>query len=312
MSAPTTLTEAIKSPSAKPALPKPHPRTTRILKWVRRAHMYTGLFMAPWVLMYGLSGFVFNHVGWFGGNQRAHFGGGEYAAAGLDDAVSRERWAAAIVDELNSKLGEGAARLALVGDVAPEFNGFATLPATDRSSGAAATLFVDFDDRGGFVQKRTGAPAAVPTDVPRAVTPVLDAKAVENLTAQFSGLALKADPAISGYAFGAPVIPDMMFRCNLRTGAVTMRPARSMEPAVFLMRLHMAHHYPKTFGWWMLWAVIVDFAALLLCFWAVTGIVMWIQMKNVRYSGAFMVVLALLATATVGVAMHAIITRFQT
>ena len=36
-----------------------------LMKQLRRAHMYAGLFMTPWVLLYGLSGFAFNHSSWF-------------------------------------------------------------------------------------------------------------------------------------------------------------------------------------------------------------------------------------------------------
>src|SRR6185295_18378971 len=35
------------------------------MKIVRRTHMYAGLFLAPWVAMYGFSGLIFNHGGWF-------------------------------------------------------------------------------------------------------------------------------------------------------------------------------------------------------------------------------------------------------
>ncbi len=40
--------------------------------YVRRIHMYTALFLTPWVLMYALSSLVFNHFatirGWYGEN----------------------------------------------------------------------------------------------------------------------------------------------------------------------------------------------------------------------------------------------------
>jgi hypothetical protein len=34
-------------------------------KLIRRSHMYLGLFLAPWMLMYGASTFVMNHRAWF-------------------------------------------------------------------------------------------------------------------------------------------------------------------------------------------------------------------------------------------------------
>src|SRR5258705_11367139 len=35
------------------------------MKLMRRTHLYAGLFLAPWVAMYGFSGFIFNHGSWF-------------------------------------------------------------------------------------------------------------------------------------------------------------------------------------------------------------------------------------------------------
>lgn len=40
-------------------------------KIVRRTHMYLGLFLAPWMLMYGLSTMAMNHREWF----RGYYGG---------------------------------------------------------------------------------------------------------------------------------------------------------------------------------------------------------------------------------------------
>jgi len=37
-------------------------RTDRILRWI---HLYTGLFLLPWILIYGTSAFCLNHNHWF-------------------------------------------------------------------------------------------------------------------------------------------------------------------------------------------------------------------------------------------------------
>jgi hypothetical protein len=38
--------------------------------WMRVSHLYTGLFLAPWMLAYAISGFCLNHNEWF--TQRLH------------------------------------------------------------------------------------------------------------------------------------------------------------------------------------------------------------------------------------------------
>jgi len=41
-------------------------------RYIRRIHMYSALFLTPWILIYALSSMVFNHLGtvrgWYGGN----------------------------------------------------------------------------------------------------------------------------------------------------------------------------------------------------------------------------------------------------
>lgn len=55
MNAPSaTASERIAPPSTKPAL-------SNASRWVRRIHMYTGLFLTPWMLMYALSTLVMTH-----------------------------------------------------------------------------------------------------------------------------------------------------------------------------------------------------------------------------------------------------------
>jgi hypothetical protein len=108
-------------------------------------------------------------------------------------------------------------------------------------------------------------------------------------------------------------VPDIMFPVeadgrtwtatyNPMTGAVTGSPG-TPAPAelswrAFVLRLHMGHGYPGEPNAKWFWAVIVDVSAAALCFWGLSGLVMWWQVKGTRRLGA--VVLALSAAA-----MHA-------
>lgn len=38
---------------------------SRINLIIRRIHLYSGIFLLPWVLMYGITGAMFNHLGLF-------------------------------------------------------------------------------------------------------------------------------------------------------------------------------------------------------------------------------------------------------
>jgi molybdopterin-guanine dinucleotide biosynthesis protein A len=39
--------------------------SSRIRLRIRRIHLYSGLFLLPWVIMYGMTGAMFNHLGLF-------------------------------------------------------------------------------------------------------------------------------------------------------------------------------------------------------------------------------------------------------
>ena len=40
-------------------------------KFNRRAHLYLGLFLMPWLMMYGVSSFIVIHQSWFGADKSA-------------------------------------------------------------------------------------------------------------------------------------------------------------------------------------------------------------------------------------------------
>jgi hypothetical protein len=76
----------------------------------------------------------------------------------------------------------------------------------------------------------------------------------------------------------------------------------------FLTRLHSAHGYPGEVGvrWW--WAVIVDALAFVMVFWALSGILMWWQVKATRRWGLLVVLLSAAAATWLAMGMHAMLT----
>jgi len=72
----------------------------------------------------------------------------------------------------------------------------------------------------------------------------------------------------------------------------------------FVTQLHTASGYPLGVQARFFWGIVVDSVALLMCFWAVTGIAMWIQMKNLRSWGLAVVVLAVIVAWMIGSGMH--------
>jgi len=99
---------------------------------------------------------------------------------------------------------------------------------------------------------------------------------------------------------------------DLRSGQVSFSPeSRSMRVPDFLTSLHMSHGYPadkKSEMMRTVRAAFVDAMAFLMCFWALSGIVMWLQLKQLRRSGLMVVFVSLLSTVFVWSAMYRIFT----
>jgi hypothetical protein len=97
------------------------------------------------------------------------------------------------------------------------------------------------------------------------------------------------------------------------TGAVSgvpadAKPESEMGWRRFLLRLHLAHGYPgETNGKWF-WAVVVDLMAFTMCFWGLSGLVMWWQIKATRRTGFVILLLSGAAATALGFAMHAAMT----
>ena len=60
-------------------------RYNAALKFLRRAHLFAGLFMAPWVLLYGVTGFLFNHPEAFPDREVRTAGQTELVGTALED-----------------------------------------------------------------------------------------------------------------------------------------------------------------------------------------------------------------------------------
>ena len=79
----------------------------------------------------------------------------------------------------------------------------------------------------------------------------------------------------------------------------------------FLTSLHMSHGYPSNRKSEMMRTVraaFVDAMAYLMCFWALSGIVMWLQLKQLRRPGLIVAIASLVATVFIWSAMHRLFT----
>jgi hypothetical protein len=279
-------------------------RTGRVLRLVRRVHMYLGLFLVPWILLFGLSGVLFNHP-----NLGEQVAGTPVPAAKLRELTGFSAWdpnelAKRIVEHLNMQNG-ATADYAVDPSVEPAFQGPVILKA-EAPHGRHTTL-VDVQRGRAFVITRQARPS--PNDVPfKQNVPIvgISTKDVEaRVSALLSALNLDAKDAPRANHALAPELrfalrdkTGKLFHATYHTGTaqLTGRLAETWSPigaSQMLTALHTTHHFPPSFGFRWAWAFFQDILGLAMAFWAISGLAMWWQLKATRIAGTVSIAFAL-------------------
>ncbi len=310
--------------AARPEVRTRSAKSTFVLV-TRRLHLYFGLLLLPWVLLYGVTGFLFNHPGAFSPREVRVLGAEHLAGTAFDETPDPDALAAAVVSALRAHWREETAG-----------NGATPVFGTPRNARLSGRLFTRLEDvepgaeglrRHTVVVDWEGGGAKVyssPAEEPDPVAPF----------AVSEGLVLAEDPyaeaparlaSALGAIEGVPVevdetrgLPRLSFALDVdgtpwnvsygfregdleaRQGDEEPRPLRS-----FLTRLHMTHGFPVDGGppWW--WAVIVDLMALSMVGWSVTGVILWWQIKKVRAWGWISLAVSVAAAAALWAGMVA-------
>ncbi len=307
------------------------PPGRRVMLVVRRAHLYLGLFLLPWAILYAVTAFLFNHPAAFADAPTVHFGPAATAGTPLEGLPSPDAQAAAVVAALNGRAESGATYA--VGEGAAKFVGRDYLFATARSGDRTFSLLYEVAAGCGTVRETTTPPVAVPEPAPFAVgkgkpRAVAASEPAEGLTVPGTlaerfreagptiltrcgfppaDVTVTSTPDLSfplladGRAWTATYNPLNGTLSGVPAGTEVVAPAGSVRR--LLLRLHTTHGYPGVVNARWLWAVVVDAMAFVLGFWGASGLLMWWQVKATRRAG--LVVLALgAATATaLGAAM---------
>lgn len=320
------------------------PLRKRVMHVVRRGHLYFGLFLVPWVILYGATGFLFNHPTAFSDQPTASFGHDELIGTPMESPPSPAETAEQVVVLLKARANPPV-EYRLVEPEKAKYNrefAFATVKADDRET----SVLIDISGKGGTVRSRNvpAAPASPAVKAPFATTsgtkggtirgekggarpmpkanpdaPKLESPLHERVKSTIPTILERV-----GFASGEVTVtsvPDLIFHMadaektwivtyNAMTGAIGGKPADEPAPAEeistrrFLTRLHLSHGYPGEQNTRWFWALIVDSMAFVMVFWGVSGLFMWWQIKATRKIGFLVLVLSIGAATALGFGMH--------
>jgi hypothetical protein len=301
---------------AAPRLP-----TTRVMKIIRRIHMFTGLFMLPWVLVYGISALSFNHGSWFyPANPKSatphdirQLPRSFWDDATVKSVASAHSLAKNILAAINRQSAtDGQEQWRLVPDKKPRFS--ENLVSSGTKGKDRLEMRVNLNAHNGTLElispkkispsdpNENGSARTNQTRSFRSVhAPVLDDLWLDALESTIDQTlnSTNTEPA----SLRVIKVPEFIFtaegegrrwniHCDLATGEVVARPASQewnllASTTWFMARLHVSRGYPGdgslTIRWW--WALIVDAMAFIMLLWGISGVAMWWQMKGQRKWG---------------------------
>lgn len=278
---------------------------TKTMIFIRRVHLYAGLLMLPWVLLYGITGAMFNHQELF-----PHVGiqtvpASVLAETPMKDFPSPEEFAQQIVTALQAASGERDIDLS-------------ERPRAEYSNDVMFEVFADGDrhvvqiDPVGRDAKVVSFPenAEVPEPVFKDLNHIR-LKPNPHDAAQQSARAVLKEAGIAGGTPTPFAWSKLNFLANvkgepvrvtyvLKDGHVDVTKYQGedgMNPREFFLRLHTSHGQSPHWNQRSVWSLFVDTMAISMVAWGLSGLLMWWQIKRTRVIGGILMLLSI-ATAT--------------
>lgn len=314
------------------------------MHWVRRGHLFLGLFLLPWAVLYGVTAFLFNHPTAFSDQQTISFDAEALKGTTMEAVPSPPEMAAQVVTALQARELNGVKYTLVRPDKAAFTRDFAF--ATVKANDQQFSVLVDVHGKGGTIRLQPPTATKV-EEAPFAVgsrpgigkgSPSSKSggrRGDESGSRSSSGLTLDqslperikaAVPTVlerNGFPtgeVGITSLPDLIFYMdadgkqwkvtyNALTGAVSGRPDGKEEGdglsiRRFLTRLHLSHGYPLSGGVRWYWAVIVDAMAIVMVFWGISGIFMQWQIRAARRIGLVLLIVSAIAAVALAAGMH--------
>ena len=269
----------------------------RTQKFIRRSHMYSGLALVPWVLLYGWTAVLFNHGSWMSPWERSRISEVELIGAGWDVPDSRSV-AEAAIQQVRARMESGETALSLVEGSIRTVGSFQIegvrgdkrfrIRASADGGGAfldSVPLVEDDDELPAWLEAAQA--NGIDLDVEPDDTLLDAARAAMGPGPERSSIRIRRRPRVeclvrdrSGaeYQLSVPFEPNADVRLEHASGSTALRSK--------LLRLHFQHGDPGTNGPRALWFLIVDFMGFAMLIWGLSGLVMWWAIKKTRRVGA--------------------------
>jgi hypothetical protein len=269
--------------------------------------------MIPWVFLYGVSAFLFNHPDAFPDREVRSIGPAEIAGTGFEDFPDAPAIAARVVEVMNARSSGRELRLIGPGGSASFSR---DLQATVKGDGTDYRIQLDLDSRLGTFSAARAPRVGMKDDLLQDSVQLADSpkdRLVRAISALTSRLGLDSTTAKVRAA------PDVVFAAescgkvyrltyNLQSGVVSALEdgdsAERLTTRSFLTQLHKKREYPGRIDARWFWAVGVDATSALMVFWGASGILMWWQIKSMRRWGSFVLAASALAAAVLALGMH--------
>lgn len=323
-----------------PSTPEPRRRSfgRAALLVLRRAHLYGGLALLPWVVLYAATALLFNHPTLFSDQPYVTFGRSALAGTPMDTPPEPAEVAAQVVLEVQRRAGPGTTHSLVLPEQARYTREFAF--ATVKADGWDVSVLIEVSGAGGSVLRRPTPPhrpevkpapfAVAGKGISPRSTPAKPAEplAIADPLHERVKAAVPTVLERTGFPGGVVTVtsvPDLTFfmaagdgvwqvTYNGRDGSLSGKPAGSDEaqpPSVrrFLTRLHTASGYPYRGGPRWGWGLAVDATAVAMLFWAASGLVMWWQVRAARRWGVLVLLLSTAVAAYLAVGMHETLAR---
>lgn len=281
-------------------------RKAAVMRWLRRGHLFSGLFLLPWVLIYGVSGFLFNH------------GGGGAASESRELTVPADAFDAAdpvAIVALGERLLTAIERPAAAADAS--LAGAWTFDFRRRDASAASADSSDEPSTWRLSVPIDGGPAVLTERAARTQQTLRYERGTfdaEREHAERRAAAILTTHGIDADGLRAVGSPTLEVQADGRrySASLTRDFVREGVPGEFdlgrlMRRLHVTHGYGRSGdGAWArtVWAVFVDAMAAAMVLWSVTGVLMWWQKRSMRLPGAIVLGAAVLGGTALVASLH--------